>query len=181
MFNSFTHSIFAAQAAEPVSAGAAIGASILILVLGILIYLCISGLFIHVAAGTLKLGGTFGTAVSAALWQILFSFLFGIALSLLAVVVFPLAPAAPFVASWLGITMGIKQAYRCEFLQALLTGVLAWVFAVIAMTALIFVLVVAGLFSLNNLPKTLQPEAMPPSGVEWRMAPEPRETSLRVA
>lgn len=174
-------SLFIAQAAEPVSAGAALGAGLLILILGLLIYLCISGLFIHVAAGITSLGGNFGRAVAAVLWQILFTIIFAILLGMLSAVLLPLAPIAPFLANWMAVTLGIKQAYSCDFGKALLTGILAWLLAMVSIVVLGFILVVAGLFSLKDLPTQLQPEAMP-QGVELRMIPELEKSSaLRVA
>jgi succinate dehydrogenase hydrophobic anchor subunit len=113
-------------ATAPATQGLAAGAALLFFCLFVFLSLVFSALFIHVAAGIMGIarGYTFGTAIKAVLWQILYVIVLSVLLVIVATVLPPIAVAAPLL-PWFAATFGIQQAYAAPFFTSLVTAVIS--------------------------------------------------------
>jgi hypothetical protein len=158
-------------AVDPAVVGASLGALVLIFFFSLLVWLVICGFFIHIAAKITGIAKTFGYAVSAVLWQVLFAILLSIGFALMTMIFIPLAPAVPFLTHWLAMSLGIRQAYSADFLRSVLTAVLASIFSAMVAVGLVVLLVVLGLFSISEFKENIR-KNLPAEKVEWRAAPK---------
>jgi hypothetical protein len=124
-----------------VAGGFAFGFGMIMLIIALAV--CFNALFIFMAARIVGLNGTFGTAITAVIWNFVLTIAFGI------LMVF-LGPKLQGVhgMQW-GMTLGtatlaIKIAYSGEFLKSFLTAVLSWILTIAVVLS--FAYLVLGMF-----------------------------------
>lgn len=155
-----------AQGVDPASAVATLGGVMLVLGLAFLFAIIFSAIFIHLASKLLSFSQTFGTAMIAVLWQMLFSVVLFVLLVVGSVIIPALAMLAPFT-HWASATLGIRQAYNTSFLRALAAAFLSAVLTVVALFVMLFVLLIATGVTWKQLQDQINKPKEPTTTVEW--------------
>lgn len=154
-----------AQAADPVSPAAALGGVMIFLGVAFLLAVVFSAIFIHLAAKLLGFSQTFGTAMFAVLWQMLFGVVLFVVLAMSTAIVPALAAFAPFT-QWLGATLGIRQAYNTTFFRALAAAFLSGILTVVAVVVMLVVLALAAGLSMKQIQDEINKRKEPTTSVE---------------
>ena len=138
---------YAAQASRAETAGAVavlLGLGLGVLLLVFVLVFAVQAIFIWMAAGLVglpRLG--FGTAFRAAVYAWLLSIVFSALITILSGFLPEAAVAGGYVLSLLSGTLGIKSAYRSDFMSALLAWFVSGLLAVIVVLGAVFALLMA--------------------------------------